>query len=135
MVEDLATQRIQSYTCKAKNFQETESFSSRQKIRKSYLLTIRWHLANLVKTYHGIIVLRHSRRSETNEIAEQAVRRVKEGTFAVSLQSDLDEKWWADFMERYSFLRDVQDLSTDGKTPCERRFGEPFKGRVIPFGG
>ena len=38
-------------------------------------------------------------RSETNGIAERAVRRVKEGTSAVLLQSGLDKEWWADFME------------------------------------
>ena len=38
-------------------------------------------------------------RSETNGIAERAVRRVKEGTSAVLLQSGLDEKWWSDSME------------------------------------
>ena len=27
-----------------------------------------------------------------------------------------------------------QDLSSDGKTPYERRFGQPFKGPIIPFG-
>ena len=27
-----------------------------------------------------------------------------------------------------------QDLLSDGKTPYERRFGEPFKGPIIPFG-
>ena len=26
------------------------------------------------------------------------------------------------------------DLLSDGKTPCERRFGEPFKGPIIPYG-
>ena len=35
-------------------------------------------------------------RSETNGIAERAVRRVKEGTSAVLLQSGLNESWWAD---------------------------------------
>ena len=67
-------------------------------------------------------------RSETNGIAERAVRRVKEGTSAVLLQSGLDEKWWSDSMEHYCDLRNVQDLLADGKTPCERRFGESFKG-------
>ena len=38
------------------------------------------------------------------------------------------------FMECYCYLRSVQDLLADGKTPYERRFGEPFKGPNIPFG-
>ena len=37
-------------------------------------------------------------------------------------------------MECYCYLRNIQDLSSDGKTPCERRFGEPFNGPVTPFG-
>ena len=73
-------------------------------------------------------------RSETNGIAERAVRRVKEGTSAVLLQSGLNEKWWADSMECFSYLRNIQDLLSDGKTPYERRFGQPFKGPIIPFG-
>ena len=73
-------------------------------------------------------------RSETNGIAERAVRRVKEGTYEVLLQSGLDENWWADSMECYTYLRNIQDLLSDGKTPYERRFGKPSKGPIIPFG-
>ena len=73
-------------------------------------------------------------RSETNGIAERAVHRVKEGTSAVLLQSGLDENWWADSMECYTYLRNIQDLLSDGNTPQERRFGEPFKGPIIQFG-
>ena len=51
-------------------------------------------------------------RSETDGIAERAVRRVKEGTSAVLLQSGLNESWWADSMECYCYLRNVQE---DGK--------------------
>ena len=66
-------------------------------------------------------------RSETNGIAERAVRRVKEGTFAVLLQSVLDEKWWADSMQCCCYLRNVQqDLLADGETPNEKRVGEPI---------
>ena len=31
-------------------------------------------------------------------------------------------------------LRNVTDLLSDGKTPYGRRFGQPFKGPIIPFG-
>ena len=71
--------------------------------------------------------------SETNGIAERAVRRAKEGTSEVLLQSRLDEKWWTDSMECNTYLRHIQDLLSDGETPYERRFGEPFKGPIIPF--
>ena len=73
-------------------------------------------------------------RSETNGIAEGAVRRVKEGTSAVLLQSGLDEKWWADSMECCTYLRNIQDLVSDGKTPYEGRCGMPFNRPIIPFG-
>ena len=72
-------------------------------------------------------------RSETNGVAERAVRRVKEGTSAVLLQSGLDEKWWEESIECDTYLRNIQDLLSDGKIPYERRFGELFKGPVIMF--
>ena len=53
-------------------------------------------------------------RSETNGIAERAVRRVKEGTSAVLLQADLNESSWADSMECYCYLRNIQDILSDG---------------------
>ena len=62
------------------------------------------------------------------------MRSVKEGTSIVLLQSGLNEKWWADSMECYTYLRNIQDLLSDGKKPYERRFGQPFKGPIIPFG-
>ena len=73
-------------------------------------------------------------RSETIGIAERAVRRVKEGTLAVLLQSGLDEKWWADSMECYCYVRNIQDLLSDGKSPCESRFGMVLNGSVKSFG-
>ena len=73
-------------------------------------------------------------QSKTNGIAEREIRSVKEGTSALLLQSGLDEKWWADSMERYGYLRSVQDLPLDGKTPYEKRFGEAFCGPIVPVG-
>ena len=87
-----------------------------------------------MKICHGKHRTSTHHRSETIGIAEIAVRRVKEGTSAVLLQSGLDEKWSADSVECYCHLRNVQDLLADGKTPHERRFGEPFKVPIIPFG-
>ena len=52
-------------------------------------------------------------RSETNGVAERAVRRVKEGTSAVLLQSGLDERWWSDSVECYCYLRSAQDRMKD----------------------
>ena len=56
------------------------------------------------------------------------------GTSAALLQSGLNEGWWADSMECYTYLRNVTDLLSDGKTPYERRFGQFFKGPIVPFG-
>ena len=37
-------------------------------------------------------------------------------------------------MECFSYLRNIQNLLSDGKTPYERRFGKTFSGPIIPFG-
>ena len=37
-------------------------------------------------------------------------------------------------MECYCYLRNIQDQLSDVKTQYVRRFGEPFKGPIIPFG-
>ena len=37
-------------------------------------------------------------------------------------------------LECYTYLRNVTDLLSDGKTPYERRFGQNFEGPIIPFG-
>ena len=37
-------------------------------------------------------------------------------------------------MECHTHLRNATDLLSDGKTPYEKRFGQPFEGPIIPFG-
>ena len=59
-------------------------------------------------------------RSETKGIAEGAVRRIKE-----RLQ-------WAWMKNGVLLLCSLQKKS-DGSTPNERRFAEPFEGPVLPF--
>ena len=138
MVQDLATQWIQAYPCKNKTSQETQR--SLQKFlvptwKPKVIFTdnsLEFGKACEDLSWNHCTSTPH--RSETNGIAERAVRRVEEGTSAVLLQSGLNDSWWADSMECYTYLRNVTDLLSDGKTPYERRFGQPFKGPIIPFG-
>ena len=127
VVQDLATQWMQYCPCETKTSQEAEK-SLRKFLEPSAKQKIFCSDSSLEcgkscedSSWNHPTSTPH--RSETNIIAERAVRAVKEGTSAVLLQSGLDEKWWADSVECYCHLRIVQDLQTDGKTPCERRFG------------
>ena len=70
-------------------------------------------------------------RSETNGIAERAVRRAWEGTSAVLLHSGLNESWWADSMECYTYLRNVTDLLSDGKTHMRDVLGNHLKDQLF----
>ena len=138
VVQDLATQWIQAYPCKTKTSQET------QRSLQKFLEPNR--KPNVIYTDNSLefgkacedLSWNHCtstpNRSETNWIAERAVRRVKEGTSAVFLQSGLNEIWWADSMECDTYLRNVTDLLSDGKTPYEIRLEQPFKEPIIPFG-
>ena len=134
VVQDSATQWIQAYPCQTKTSQETQR--SLQKFlepdRKPKIIytgnSLEGGKACEDLSWNHCTSTPH--RSEISGIAERAVRRVKEGTSAVLLQSGLNENWWEDSIERYTYLRNIQDLLSDGKTPCETRFGKP----IIPFG-
>ena len=54
----------------------------------------------------------------------ETVRRVKGHTCCIAAHRGLNESWWADSMECYTYLRNVTNLLSDGKTPYERRFGK-----------
>ena len=97
VVQDLATQWIQAHPCKTKTSQETQRSSQKflEPDRKPEVI----YTENLVEfgkacedlSWNHCTSTPH--RSETNVIAERAVRRVKEGTSAVLLQSGLNENW------------------------------------------
>ena len=138
VVQDLATQWIQSYPCKSKSSQETQKnlmkFQEPTRNPKVIYTDNSLEFGKSCEDLSWNHCTSTPHRSETNGTAERAVRRVKEGTSAVLLQSGLDENWWADSMDCYCFLRNIQDKPSDGKTPYERRFGVPCNGTVIPFG-
>ena len=137
VVQDSSTQWLQSYPCKTKTSQETQKSLMKflDPTRKPKVIytdnSLEFGKSCEELFWNHCTSIPH--RSETNGIAERAVRRVKEGTSAVLWQSGLDNEWWADSMELYSHLRNIQDKFSDGKTPYERWFGMPFKGPVIPF--
>ena len=125
VVQDLATQWLQFYSCKTKTSQETEKSVQKFSTRKPKVI----HTDTSLESGKSCEELSWNHctstphRSETNGIAERAVRRVKEGTSAVLLQSGLDKDWWMDSVECCCCLRNIQDLLSDGKKPYERRFG------------
>ena len=138
VAQDLATQWLQSYPCKAKSSQETqkslmkflEPTRNQKVIYTDNSLEFGMSCEELSWNHCTSTPL----RSETNGIAETAVRRVKEGTSAVLLQSGLGNGWWADSLECCCCLRNIQDLLSDGKILYERRCGMPFDGPETPFG-
>ena len=138
VVQDLATQWIQTYPCKTKTSQETQrslqKFLEPERNPKVIYTDNSLEFGKACEDLSWNHCTSTPHRSETNGIVERAVRRVKEGTSAVLLQSGLNESWWADSMECYTYLRNVTDLLPDGKTPYERRFGKPFNGPIIPVG-
>ena len=114
VVQDLATQWIQSCPCKTKTSQETQR--SLQKFLEPDRKPKVMYIDNSLEACENLSwnhCTSTPHRSETNGVAERAVRRVKEGTSAVLLQSSLNESWCADSMECYTYLRNVTDLLFD----------------------
>ena len=138
VVQDLANQWIQAYPCKNKTSQETQrrlqKFLEPERKPKVIYTDNSLEFGKACEDLSWNHCTSTPHRSGTNGIAERAVRRVEEGTSAVLLQSGLNECWWADSMECYTYLRNVTDLLSDGKTPYERRLGQPFKEPIIPLG-
>ena len=72
-------------------------------------------------------------RSQTHEIAERAVSRVKK----VRLRYCCNQVWMKDDGQipwnAVPVLRNIQDFLFDGKIPSDHVFGEPFKGPINRF--
>ena len=131
VVPYLATQWIQSYPCKQKLLRK------RRRAYKKFLESTR--KPKVIYTNNSLefgesceeLSWNHCTftryRSETNGIAGRAVRRVKERTPAVLLQSGLDRKVGG-------FHGMLLLSASDGKTPCERRFGTVWSnGGTSPY--
>ena len=110
VVQDLATQWIQSYPCKTKTSQETQrslqKFLEQDRKPKVIYTDNSLEFGKACEDLSWNHCTSTPQRSETNGIAERC----------------------------YIYLRNIQDLLSHGKTPYERRFGKPSKGPTIPFG-
>ena len=71
-------------------------------------------------------------RSEINGFCRKRSAQSEGRHLCCSVATSLNESSWADAMECYTYLRNVTDLLPDGKTPYERRFGNPLEGPIIP---
>ena len=91
VVQDLATQWIQSYPCKTKISQEKQrslqKFLEPKRNPKDIYTDNSLEFGKACEDLSWNHCTSTPHRSETNGIAERAVRRVKEGTSAVLLQS------------------------------------------------
>ena len=138
VVQDLATQWIQSHPCKTKTSYETQR--SLQKFlepnRKPKVIytdnSLEFGKACEDLSWNHSTSTPH--RSETNGIAERAVRRVKEGTSAVLLQSGLNESWWGWFHGMLDLSAETsQTCCLMGRRPVKDALENLFKGPIIPF--
>lgn len=71
---------------------------------------------------------------QTNGIAENAVKKTKECTACTLEQSGFADAHWKEAMNCFCFLKNVVDILWTNMTAYKMRFGEDFRGPVIPFG-
>ena len=134
VMQDLATQWIQSYPCIIKTSQEIE------RILQKFLEPNR--KPKVIYTDNSMefgkvcedLSWNHctsTHRSETNGIAERAMRRVKEGTSDVLLQSGPGGSWWADFHEMLLICETSQICYLMGRRPMKDVLGNHLKDRLF----
>ena len=130
VLQDFATQWIQSYPCKNKAAQETvkslHRFLPPEAGRKTIYTDTSLefiHACENLKQHHDRTDLPDT--SETEDRAERVARQVRDRTSRL-VQSGLHERWWREAMDSYCYLRIIQYLLADGKSLHERRFGIPF---------
>ena len=134
VVQDLATQWIQSFPCKTKTSQEAQR--SLQKFlepngKPKVIYTdnsLEFGKACEDLSWEHCTSTPH--RLETNGISERAVRRVKEGTSAVLLQSGLDENGGQILCNALPICETFKISCLIGNS-TRKSF---WKGPIIPFG-
>ena len=131
----MATQWIQSYPYKTKTSHETlrglQKFLEPERKPKVIYTDNALEFGKACEDLSWNHCTSTPHRSETNGIAERAVRRVKKGTSAVLLQSGLNESWWADSMECTPIFGTSQVYCKMGRRPMKDVLGNHLKDRLF----
>ena len=134
VVQDLATQWIQAYPCKTKTSQETQrslqKFLELHRNPKVIYTDKSLEFGKVCEDLSWNHCTSTPHRSETNGIAERAVRRVKEGTSAVLLQSGLNES--GQILWNVAPICEALNISClMGRRPMKDVLGNHFKDRLF----
>ena len=131
VVQDLATQWIQAYPCKTKTSQEPQrslqKFLEPERNPKVIYTDNSLEFGKACEDLSWNHCTSTPHRSETNVIAERAVRRVKEGTSAVLLQSGLNESWWQILWNVTPICETSQIYYLMGRRPMKDVLGNHLK--------
>ena len=72
--------------------------------------------------------------SQSNAVAERTIRSIVEGTRVSFLQSGLHHQYWPHAARHWCMSNNIAQFDDEDQSPWELRFGERFKGPIVPFG-
>ena len=136
VVQDLATQWIQAYPCKTKTSQETQrslqKFLEPERNPKVIYTDNSLEFGKACEDLSWNHCTSTPHRSETNGIAERAVRRVKEGTSAVFVQSGMNEKVGGQILWNVTPICETSQIYyLMGRRPMQDVLGNHLKDRLF----
>ena len=143
VVRVLATQWLQSYPCRTKTSQESarnlRQFLDHEENPKVIYTDNSLKFEKASEDLQWNHCTSTPNRPETNEIAERTVRRAKEGTSFILLQSRLEEQWWAESVECYisKISCQVGKLYMNGglnNNSVGQSYYSDQKSKIIPLG-
>ena len=128
VIIDRATGWLQSYPCQHKSIAETRRSFQRflgPNVNPKYVYTdgsAEFEGAMSELGFSHDTSTPH--RPSTNGIAENAIKKVKEGTSCALWQSGLSDLWWPEAQQCFCLLHNLQDANADEARPFRLRFGE-----------
>ena len=88
----------------------------------------------LKDVYTGFTYVYPSARKDAESVAERTIRSIVEGTRVSLLQSGLHHQYWPHAARHWCVSNNIAQFDDEDKSPWELRFGEKFKGPIVPFG-